>query len=454
MRNTLFIFSLLLSGFFADAQTSSRDNATILVEKLLNTKVFTDYAVVKKDIEGQVIALNQQPNISEADYAALQLAYNHTKEGFDAFLGVVRQDMLDYQLFEKATEGDEMTLLRYTMAYNSSLDIYKREFAPAYNRVYKTRALPVWLVPLGIQAFEFLGTLFKGKNARKEVMVNDMLMVSKYLFLQKMQMKYWEELVTVQPGAAPATGDASGNTTLVAKSPGYTSPSVSVEYPAMKSLSGQIEFVVAGNPASSMLFEPFSGVSRDLVVTGASNTGSSSVATLNVPHLRTVNTWGEGTSFQIRVQNSALLYAFTLNSNGTCSAIYPFSEAWVNGFNMSKSRDLSVGPLMLRNDQGIVTIPSRNATTGEENYIRISGNSAKEQMCLIVSMSELDLNDVMARIGQLPGSLAERVTALWQSEPHCATAAEAQLQVQGSSIRFNVTDAGKWFVPLSFEIRR
>lgn len=447
MHNTLFaLAAVLLCGLSATAQPSSRDNASLLMEKLLNTKVFTDYAQMKKDIEGQVSALNKLPNISEADYQALQTAYGHTKDGFDAFLGVVRQDMIDFQLFEKAAEGDEATILRYIMAYNGALDVYKREFVPAYNRVTKTRFLPAWLVPLGIQAFNFLGTLFKGKNPRKEVVVNDLLTVSNYLFLQKMRMKYWEELVTVQPGVANATGDDAS----AAPPPGLAA---ALEYPAMKSLSGQIEFAVAGSTLSAMLFEPVAVATRDLVVAGAGNI-SKGGAPANVSLLRSINTWGEGTSFQIRVQNSALLYAFTLNSNGTCSPIYPFSEAWVSGFGMSKSRDLSVGPLMLKNDQGGVTIPSRNATTGEENYIRISGNSAKEQMCLLVSMSELDLNDVMARIGQLPGSLAERVGALWQSEPHCANPTEAQVEVQGSNIRFSVSNADKWFVPLVFEIKR
>ena len=443
----ILIASFLLLGLSATAQTSSRDNASILVEKLLNTKVFVDYAQVKKDIEGQVSALNSQPNLSPADYIAIQNAYNNTKTAFDGFLGVVRQDMLDFQLFEKAAEGDEATLLRYVVAYNNGLDVYKREFSPAYTRVVKTRFLPAWLVPLGIQAFNFLGTLFKGKSERKNVIINDLLMVSNYLFLQKMQMKYWEELVTVQPGTPPAQDTDPDAGQFSAKSPSLTS---AVQYPAMKSLSGQIEFVAAGNPTTSMLFESVGSTTRDLVVTGSNGVANTSTA----PALRSVSTWSEGTSFQIRVQNTALLYAFTLNSNGTCSPIYPFNEAWVNGFGMSKSRDLSVGPLMLKNDQGSVTIPSRNATTGEENYIRITGSSAKEQMCLIVSMSELDLNTIMARISQLPGSLAERVAALWQGEVRCATPAEAQLQVEGSRIRFNVSNSDKWLLPLVFEIRR
>lgn len=459
------LFFLAATGQPLPAQTNSPSNAQILVEKLLNAKVFIDYSNLKKDIEAQVSALNKQTEISPAGYAGLQTAYNRTKDAFDGFLNTVRQDMLDFQLFERAASGDEPTLLRYLTAYNAGVDVYNREFMPAYGQVVRTRKLPEWLAPLGIQAFSFLATITKGKNPRQDVIVNDLLLVSNYLFLQKLQMKPWEELVTVRPAAgdagfqgspaAPATGAFSTG------APGTATPPIvpdgpEVELPVMKSLSGQLEFRVAGAAPRPMTFEPAAaGLTRDLTVGGIEpGTGGTTPAGGSIPVLRSAEAWGEGTAFQIRVRNSALLYAFALNSNGTCAPIYPFSEAWVRGFNMSKTRDLSVGPLMLKDESGEVVIPSPNASTGQENYIRITGDSTREQMCLIVSMSELDLNDMMARVAGLSGSLAERVAALWQGEPHCAAASEANLHAEGGSLHFDVTNTEKWLLPLVFEIRR
>lgn len=448
------------------AQTNTPSNAQILVEKLLNAKVFIDYSNLKKDIENQVSAVNRQTEIDPAGYAALQAAYSRTKDAFDVFLNTVRQDMLDFQLFEQAAAGHEPTLLRYLAAYNAGVDVYNREFMPAYGQVVRTRKLPGWLAPLGIQAFSFLATITKGKNPRQDVILNDLLLVSNYLFLQKLQMKSWEELVTVRPreqnggyqdnAGAPAPGALAGNTPDAATPP-LVPAGTEVELPVMKSLSGQLEFRVAGVAPRPMAFElSATGLSRDLVVGGADDDPSTNSlpADAGVALLRSADVWKEGTSFQIRVQNSALLYAFALNSNGTCAPIYPFAEAWVRGFNMSKTRDLSVGPLMLKDESGEVVIPAPNATTGQENYIRITGNSVLEQMCLIVSMSELDLNDIMAKIGQLPGSLAERAGALWQHDPHCATPDEAGLRITAASIHFNVQQPEKWFLPLVFEIRR
>lgn len=448
------------------AQTNTPSNAQILVEKLLNAKVFIDYSNLKKDIENQVSAVNRQTEIDPAGYSALQTAYNRTKDAFDVFLNTVRQDMLDFQLFEQAASGDEPTLLRYLAAYNAGVDVYNREFMPAYGQVVRTRKLPGWLAPLGIQAFGFLATITKGKNPRQDVIVNDLLLVSNYLFLQKLQMKSWEELVTVRPreqsggyqdnSNAPAPDGFAGNMPDAATPP-LVPAGPDVELPVMKSLSGQLEFRVAGAAPRPMAFElPAAGLSRDLVVGGADDEPSTSGPPVDagVALLRSADVWKEGTAFQIRVQNSALLYAFALNSNGTCAPIYPFSEAWVRGFNMSKTRDLSVGPLMLKDESGEVVIPAPNALTGQENYIRITGSSAREQLCLIVSRSELDLNDIMSRIAALSGSLAERVATLWQDEPHRAAAADANLRAEGGTLRFDVADAEKWLLPLVFEIRR
>jgi len=109
---------------------------------------------------------------------------------------------------------------------------------------------------------------------------------------------------------------------------------------------------------------------------------------------------------------------------------------------------------MLQDASGEVVIPSKNATTGQENYIRISGPSTKEQLCLLLSKSELDRKGVMAQIEGLSGSLAERVAALWQSESHCATAADVQVRSAGASLQYAVPDEDKWLLPFVFEIRR
>lgn len=468
MKRFLLFNLLWISCGVLWGQSATKLDATQVIEQLLNAKVFIDYANSKKAIENQLLALNKLPSISAEDHAALQNAYGQTKASFDNFLNLVRQDMLDFQLFEKAANGDQPTILRYLNAYNAGVAVYNREFQPVYDRVVKTRGLKDWLEPLALQAFNVLGSLFKGKNARQDLLVNDLLLVSKKYFLNRLEMKTWEALVRIQPSgnsASVAPPPANPNTpppppTYPVTAPPPAMPATSdtlLEQPVMKTLSGSLEFIIAGNPPRPM---DFAGASRSLgkrnLVVGEAdpNPNAAPSGSINIPVFQTAGTHGEGTAFQIRVQNSALLYAFALNSDGKCAPIYPFNEAWVRGFQMSKSRNLSVGPLMLQDATGGTTIPAKNANTGVENYIKISGPSNKEQLCLIVSKSEIDLQDVIARLEQLPGSLAERVAALWQAEPHCAAMDEAGLVVNGSSIQFNVQNDAKWLLPLVFEIQR
>lgn len=450
MKNITWIILVLFGQIYSFAQaTSPKLDATQVIEQLLNTKVFIDYTNSKKAIENQLLALNKLPSVSAEDYTVLQNAYGQTKASFDQFLNLVRQDMLDFQLFEKAANGDQPTILRYLNEYNAGVAVYNREFQPVYDRIVKTRGLKDWLEPLALQAFSVLGTLFKGKNPRQDLLVNDLLLLSKKYFLNRLEMKTWETLVRIQP---------SSNSTSVAPSPAMlVTTDTLLEQPVMKTLSGNLEFIIAGNPPRPMDFTASSRSlgKRNLVVGEADpNPNAAPSGSINIPVFQTAGTHGEGTAFQIRVQNTALLYVFALNSDGKCAPIYPFNETWVRGFQMSKSRNLSVGPLMLQDETGGTIIPSKNANTGAENYIKISGPSSKEQLCLILSKSEIDLQDVIGRLEQLPGSLAERVAALWQLEPHCAVVNEAGLVVNGSSIQFNVQNETKWLLPLVFEIQR
>lgn len=469
MKNTIILFLSLFTQLqlFAQTTTTPKLDATQVVEQVLNTKVFIDYANSKKGIETQLLALNNQPGISSEDYADLQNAYGQTKAAFDNFLNLVRQDMIDFQLFEKAANGDQPTILRYLNAYNSGVGVYDREFQPVYNRVVKTRSLKDWLEPLALQAFNIFGALFKGKNPRQDILVNDLLLASKKYFLNRLEMKPWDALVRIQPSSnggsvAPPPTVYVNTTTPPPASPGTTPPpplmtgtsDTLLEQPVMKTLSGSLEFVIAGNPPRPMNFAaPSRSLARNLIIGEASPNASPSVAA-SIPVLCSMEAFGEGTAFQIQVQNTALLYVFALNSDGSIAPIYPFAEAWVRGFQMSNSRNLSVGPLMLQDATGHTTIPAKNANTGAENYIKISGAAVKEQLCLLLSKSEIDLPNVLEQLQQLPGTLAERVAALWQVQPQCASLGEAGLNINGNKIGFAVQSAEKWLLPLVFEIQR
>lgn len=366
MKKITWIALLLLGQIttFAQSTTSPKLDATQVIEQLLNTKVFIDYVNSKKAIETQLLALNNLSSISPEDYLALQGAYSQTKASFDQFLNLVRQDMLDYQLFERAANGDQATITRYLSAYNAGVSVYNQQFQPVYNRVAKTRGLKDWLEPLALQAFNFLGPLFKGKNARQNLLLNELLMASKKHFLNRMEMKPWESLVRIQASVSPNPVNTNappmtpppGPVTTTPPPPVLATTDSLVDNPVMKTLTGSLEFIIAGNPTRPMIFgAPSRSLSRNLVI-GEANPNATPNAASNIPVLQTSEAHGEGTAFQIQVQNTALLYVFTLNSDGTLAPIYPFNEGWMRSFQMSKTRNLSVGPLMLQDAAGHTTI--------------------------------------------------------------------------------------------------
>ena len=219
----------------------------------------------------------------------------------------------------------------------------------------------------------------------------------------------------------------------------------------MKVMSGSIEFVISDdrgmNSPMDFSLPELVNRSRDLVVASKGAIPVSKYA------FGSRSTYGEGTSFQMRITNTAFVYVFAYNSNNTCYAIYPYTNDWVRGFNMSKSRDLGVGPLMMKDDNNLLVIPSKNVDSGEENYIQINGSSSKEQLCLIVSKSELNLQEICSSIEAQTGTLSDRFSAVLNT-PNTANLNDIELTQDSGKINFNVPSEDKWVMPLIFEIKR
>jgi hypothetical protein len=224
---------------------------------------------------------------------------------------------------------------------------------------------------------------------------------------------------------------------------------VQVAYPTIKELNGEIEFLYVSNlqpiRLSNMTFEP---KLRKLVV-GAVQGGA--VAQAETGFTSTA-AFPEYTSFQIKVKNTALMYAFAFNPDKTCYDVYPFPEEWIEAYKMSKNRALKVGPLMLKSDDNVVTIPSRNAESGVENYINIEGKASQELFCLLLSKSELNTVELYGKIEAAQGNLEERLKTVLGDE--MLTTEEANVKMENGKIFYNADALSKKVLPLVFVIQR
>ena len=280
--------------------------------------------------------------------------------------------------------------------------------------------------------------------------MNDLLSITNVRFNDGLVLPPWNTLTKVSSLKSskligqPEVTINSVETPIVVQSkikPIQVDTTISVEYPVMKQLSGSIQFISYEEDGSkyNMEFE-IPKTTRDLKV---GNKNSSSFISKLI--------YETGLSFQIRITNTAFVYAFAFNDNDVCYPIYPYNNDWVQSFNMSKDRNLGVGPLMMKDNNNLLVIPSKNADTGEENYIQITGTSNRERLCLILSKSELDLNDLCNKVQSMTGSLSSRVNSVLSS-PNLGTLDNLKLTTDSEKINFEMVD--KWLIPLIFEIRR
>ena len=300
-------------------------------------------------------------------------------------------------------------------------------------------------------------------------------------FSNPLRMKEWHEIVTYTPDAAGGMGQNNGqmgnntggmgqntggmgqnngqmgnnsggmgqNATEIPQnstqnSAGMGQTTANIPYPTMKEMKGEVSFVTvtAQNPNAPTPME-FSMPSRDLSLSTMEDNSKCFVSTQNYP---------SGTYFQIRTQNTALMYVFALNSNNTCANFYPFDAKWMSHYKMGNTRDLVMSPLMLQDENNFTTVPSKNVETGAENYILISGNATQENLCVLISKSELDMKAIFEAIQNATGSFSERIASVFGN--NMLDWKEANVKILNGKISFDAGMSEKVVLPLIFAIKR
>jgi len=105
---------------------------------------------------------------------------------------------------------------------------------------------------------------------------------------------------------------------------------------------------------------------------------------------QTQNAYGSGTNFRIYISNDepAYVYAISSDLNNQVTKIFPYQDG------------ISAALTYKKND---VAIPD------EDHYIQFDSNPGKDFLCVLYSRTELDINEIIARIGAQQGSFNQRV---------------------------------------------
>ncbi len=443
------LFLIMLMFTFIYNVKSQELSAVQLIDNIMEVQSMRELNKFRDDLVKEMKTLDMS-NITPEEHQELGMVYEKMRTEYNSLIGLIKQDILDFKNIKLMSKNSSEVSARYKTTINNVTSIYNNEFLPTYASLSQDRNLIALIFPLIEKGIRFIIDIIKTKKLKKETLMNDLLNITNVRFNDGLVLPPWNTLTKVgnlknsKLIGQPEITINSVETPIVVQSkikPVQVDTTVSIEYPSMKQLSGSIQFISYEEDGSkyNMEFE-IPKTTRDLKV-GIKNS-SSFISKL---------IYEVGLSFQIRITNTAFVYVFAFNDNDVCYPIYPYNNDWVQSFNMTKDRNLGVGPLMMKDNNNLLVIPSKNADTGEENYIQIAGASDRERLCLILSKSELDLNDLCKKIESMTGSLSSRVNSVLSS-PNLGTLDNLKLTIDSEKINFEMVD--KWLIPLIFEIRR
>lgn len=466
-----FLMSSILYTSVISAQ-SKELSAPEIIDKLMELEPIIKYKSFKKDFEAEIAQLSTQP-MSPENYQALEQLYTEVKLSSDRFIGMIKQDIMDFKTLKKMLKNEEAFAEKYSASFNRTAKLVNEDYPKLLGKIKQegggTRFIGgAVLLELGKMAFSGIVNCIRRKRIDRDELMSDLLQVVNVSFVDKLKMKPWNQIAAPNnnvasfsptqnnspsqsqgkfsnspsaPSYQPAAQNGGSNSKFKKSAP----PAASlVAYPTTKALQGSLEFRQPSG--EKMIFRSSQFKTRDLTI-GTLNSQQGAASGVFSSEQR----YGAGTQFQIFTQNTGLLYVFAFNSNNTCYPIYPYSTQWVQGFGMSKTRDLTINPLMMKNqeDQTLV-IPSPRADNGQDNYITISGNSSKEQLCLILTKSELDFEAFLQQIQEAEGNLSQRLT---QVLGEYANGYE-QISTKNGVIYYDLNEMEQPVLPLIFEIQR
>ena len=471
MKTFNLFFAVLFSILFLSNKALSQEfSASELIDNILEVQSMRELTKFREDLVKELKNLDMS-NITPEESEQLAIVYDKMRVEYNSLIGLIKQDVLDFKNIKKMTKSSSEISSRYRTTINNCSNIFNNEFTPLYSSLSQERSFIALIFPLIEKGIRFIIDVIKEKKLKKETLMNDLLNVTNLKFNNVLILPEWNQIVKtkisnvsltkintvtvneVQTASIENTDTKSSKLKSTINIGNKTAPidastNLTIEYPAMKELKGNIEFVIldeSGNSSNMEFYLPESiSKERDLKVGTKNNITSTSFGSRM--------SFANGTSFQVRITNTAFAYVFAFNTN-FCYPIYPYTQEWLSGFEMTKSRDLGVGPLMLKDDNNLLVIPSKNVNTGEENYIQIYGNTQKEILCLILSKSELNLEEICDKIDASTGDLSTRVNTVFSGD-NIAKISESNLKINNGKINFEVVDNQRWILPLIFEIKR
>lgn len=458
---------LLLLLVALTGMASAQTDLQAICNSLENAQVFVNYRNFKNDFEQMNKDLAGQSNLTYQEYEELHYAYNHVQDSYNDFLGMIKLDLSDFKtiklMVRDAEMGNNKYANMYADEYRKVINDYEENYMPVYNRLHnKGKAIPAALIVVGVDAFVMIVNVIRNRQELKEAQLNHILGVINAFFYNKLQMKSWDKLGIVFKGTHGTGGEGVPPRPL----PVSVTEPIDIAPPVFSDMNGYIEFkyLDAKQMPQNMGFVQAGG--KDIGVEVLISPTTTSIVPIYTNYFNSTQAYGEGTQFMMKVNNSAGMYIFALNSNNDVKFLYPYENDKVRCGKASKAsglvssnnpKDLEVlaaTPVVGQDIDGNTVLPTQDCSVSPpvNRYFTITGAGTAENFCVLLTKSQLDPQDLAKRLEAETGSLNERLTKVFGTQ--IISPKDAQLSIENNQVNFNADAAQNNVMPLVFVIQR
>lgn len=451
---TVLLFATFSSSFFAQDVNKILD----VIDALDKTQIFIENRKFKKDFVSYTKTVGSQI-LTYEDYEELKVSYEGVQDVYNQYLSEIKNDLSNYSEVKKMIKKPEKYARNYLNNFSEVVDEYEGDFLPLAESIEKKydqnggvvkgifSSITPKLIFGAIDLFKKVVDIIKGKKEDKSEIYDLMLsMVNKH-FYNKYKMDGWAELNIRIPD-----GSTSGISLVMEP--------IDVDPPLFNTLKGWFEFNYLDSDGSLQKMS-FNVKTKDLTVETQTNqkgkvVNSEILSSMNV--FNSAYKYADGTQFQMKTYNSGGIYILTKNSSGTVSVLYPYERSAAEICKGELTHDLTNQPksiLIGKDRNNVTTLPPMDCSSGTavDQFITIGGSfKEKENLIVLLTKSELDVDDFTKKLAYSNSSLEESIVELLGDKlinPQDATA-----YFEGGKYYYDSEGKDKTVLPVVFYVHR